>query len=94
MSRHNVIACLTAAILLAIGTSLQAADADKGKSLHDEHCMRCHDSSVYTRSDRLISSLPALETQVRRCDNALGTTWFDEEISDVVQYLNQSYYKF
>ncbi|HSH29589.1 MAG TPA: cytochrome c [Thiohalobacter sp.] len=71
-----------------------AADAQAGKKLHDQHCVQCHDSGVYTREDRRINSLPGLTKQVRRCQLSQGLQWFDKDIQNVVQYLNQTYYHF
>jgi hypothetical protein len=42
----------------------------------------------------LIKDLTALEAQVRFCDTKLNANWFDEDIHDVVAYLNQQFYKF
>ena len=56
--------------------------------------MKCHDSGVYTREDRRVADRDALVKQVKRCELNLGLSWFDTDINDVVQYLNQSYYKF
>lgn len=70
------------------------AIADAGEALHEEHCTRCHGSEVYTREDRNVHSLAGLEAQVRRCDQNLGLTWFDDEVSQVTGYLNDHYYKF
>ena len=36
------------------------ADAARGKTLHDEQCMKCHGTEVYTRSDRFIKDREAL----------------------------------
>lgn len=71
-----------------------AADAKHGKTLHDSRCTSCHDSSVYTRPDHKIRSLDALRHQVTRCSQAAGANWSASDISDVVQYLDQSYYRF
>lgn len=73
---------------------VQAADLKAGQSLHDANCMKCHDSSVYTRDDRKVSSLDGLRKQVKRCDLSQGLTWFDDQVEDVVQYLNTNYYHF
>ena len=81
------------AALLATG-SYTLADAERGQQLHDEHCMKCHDSGVYTREDRRVADRDALVKQVKRCELNLGLSWFDTDINDVVQYLDQSYYKF
>jgi len=72
----------------------QAADLAKGKALVDQNCVRCHGSEIYTRADRKVTSLPGLHKQVRRCEQMLGLTWFDEDIDNTAGYLNQQYYKF
>ncbi|MGF1644033.1 MAG: hypothetical protein ACFCUJ_10335 [Thiotrichales bacterium] len=91
----------TVLMLGAIPGAHAAADAQKGETLHNGNCVNCHvrmtggDGSVlYTRSDRKVNSLAALEAQVRRCDANLQTKWFDEDILSVTTYLNQAYYKF
>lgn len=70
-----------------------AADSD-GHALHDANCTKCHDSGVYTREDRFVTDRQSLDTQVRRCDANLGLKWFDDDVEAVVDYLDQSYYKF
>ena len=81
-------------IVLLAAASAAAADVQAGKKLHDQHCMQCHDSSVYTREDRRVNSLAGLTKQVRRCQLSQGLQWFDQDIQNVVQYLNQTHYHF
>ena len=71
-----------------------AADIENGDDLHFTHCTGCHDSSVYTRENRNVRNLAQLGKQVRFCRDAIGLTWFDDEVDDVIEYLNQTYYKF
>ena len=84
----------TLALLMTALPAIQAADAGRGKQLVGENCTSCHDDSVYTRKDRRVTTLDGLKTQVKRCELNLGLTWFDEDIQDVVSYLNKTYYKF
>ena len=84
----------TATVLVLYLGSLQAADIDNGDDLHFSNCTGCHDASVYTRDDRRVKNLAQLGTQVRFCKDTLGLTWFDDEVNDVVKYLNQTYYHF
>ncbi len=79
--------------VLYLGPS-QAADIDNGDDLHFANCTGCHDESVYTRDNRRVSSLPRLGTQVHFCKDSLGLTWFDDEVEDVIGYLNKTYYHF
>ncbi len=88
--------CLCAATIMLGGaaTGVSAADLKAGQALHDANCLKCHDSAVYTRNDRRVGSLAGLRKQVIRCEQSMGLTWFDEQIDDVVHYLNATYYKF
>jgi mono/diheme cytochrome c family protein len=70
------------------------ADSANGKKLHNEECVRCHGSEIYTRKNRKVQSLGGLDHQVGVCISVVGVTWFDEEKQDVVDYLNQNFYKF
>ena len=74
--------------------SVRAADIENGDDLHFENCTGCHDSTAYTRDNRKVQSLARLGTQVRFCKDNLGLTWFDDEVDDVIGYLNKEYYHF
>ncbi len=71
-----------------------SADFANGKELHEENCVKCHDSSAYTRNPRRVNDLQQLGVQVRACKDNLGITWFDDEVDDVILYLNQQHYHF
>ncbi|WP_455234804.1 c-type cytochrome [Thiogranum longum] len=82
-------------IVVLLGTSPAVfADVANGKKLHEQQCTKCHDSSVYTRKDRFVNDADALTHQVERCHMNVGAEWSKKDISDVVEYLNQAYYKF
>ena len=81
-------------LLAGLFLSARAADVDNGDDLHMTECTGCHDSTAYTRSDRKVQSLDRLGTQVRFCKDNLGVTWFDDEVEDVIAYLNKTYYHF
>jgi hypothetical protein len=79
--------------LCYLGTA-QAANIENGDELHFENCTGCHDISAYTRANRKVQSLTRLGTQVRFCKDSLGLAWFDEEVDDVIGFLNEKYYHF
>jgi len=91
--RGRILTILLAFLWLS-GTPALAADLARGKKLHDANCMNCHTPGVYTRPDRRIDSLEALNRQVQRCETALGAKWPADDVADVVHYLNKHYYKF
>jgi cytochrome c2 len=81
-------------VALMFAASAHAADIESGNDLHFEHCTGCHDSSVYTRENRNVRDLAQLGRQVRFCKDSIGLTWFDDEVDDVIAYLNATYYHF
>jgi mono/diheme cytochrome c family protein len=81
--------------LLLVQTAVAAPDPANGQKLFAaSQCLNCHGTDAFTKPDRKVNNIAALESQVRRCDANLDTNWFDDEIKDVVAYLNQTYYKF
>jgi mono/diheme cytochrome c family protein len=80
--------------LLSAPLAAHAVNVEHGKALHDENCVSCHDTSVYTRPDRRIKSLDSLKTQVQRCEVSQALQWFDQDVDDVMAYLNTHFYKF
>jgi len=86
-------------IFLTLGTSgtqatLLPGDPAKGKAVHDKQCVACHDSTVYTRANRRVKSPEALIGQVNGCVRQTGAKLDRGQINDVVNYLDQSFYKF
>ena len=92
MNQYLPLAVLVLASIFSLPTA--AAPAGKGQALYDQHCVSCHGPEIYTRDDRKVTSLPALQRQVQRCETALGLRWFDEDISEMSQFLNERYYHF
>ena len=86
-------------ILTLIQTSLsvQAAlpgDSAEGKKLHDANFVSCHNASVYTRRDRQVNSLSALNQQVDGCVHGAHLTLTPDQQKSLVKYLNEQFYKF
>ena len=75
-------------------STVQAADTQRGKELHQQHCRRCHQQEVYTRAERIVENFPALRERVSQCELSNNLLWFDEEIDDVAGFLNREYYEF
>ena len=76
-----------------MATTVQAK-SNNGSELHANNCTRCHGSELYTRQNPRVTSLPGLGKQVRFCKSNLGLSWFDDDVADVIEYLNSSYYRF
>lgn len=67
----------------------------QGESLHDDKCTSCHKDDVYTREDRMVKTMSALEHQVDNCmRGAAKAEWTQPQTTSVIQFLNDRYYKF
>ena len=90
------IICASLMILLFSGSSALAlpGDSTEGKELHEANCTGCHDTGVYTRKDRKVQSLDALQQQMSNCGHAVGRTFTETETQNLVKYLNETFYKF
>ena len=89
---HLLIAAAVAAVS-AFGTVHAAGDTDIA-ALHAAHCTQCHSPSVYTRLDRRVNSLEALDKQVHNCEASLGLKWPAATHDAMVNYLNRTYYEY
>jgi len=82
---------------LSLTTNLYATDDKhhKGKDLHDNKCTSCHSDKVYSREDRMVKTMSALEHQVDNCmKGAAKAEWSKPETASVIDFLNDRYYKF
>lgn len=81
---------LTLLLILASGS----AGAQDAAALVKRDCMSCHGNEVYTRSNRMVTSLDGLRHQIARCHQATGKNWSAGQVDNVVRYLNNNFYKF
>jgi hypothetical protein len=77
----------------AYAASLPGDSAD-GKRLYDANCIECHDTSVFTRKDRVVESLDALEKQLASCTHMAKKEFSASETHDLLRYLNDQFYHF
>ena len=74
--------------------SFANGNATNGKKLYNQSkCLKCHQGSV-TNKGKTVKNKSELIATVKKCDAQESTNWFDEDLLDVVEYLNQTYYKF
>ena len=86
---------LLAPLWMAMGASAEADKAISAQQLHEQHCLACHTTGIYTRPARFITSRSALHAQVARCARqAAGVDWSGAQVDAVTEYLNDRYYGF
>lgn len=80
-------------VLLLI-TSTQAL-ANKGiERLIERQCMSCHGNEIYTSPKRKVKNLLQLEKQLHRCNHVIGEKMNIDTVTQLMDYLNNKYYKF
>lgn len=85
-------AWLLGALILG-GGSGHAADADRGRMLHDTHCISCHGTQVYKRDGKLGTNYEEIRKQVARWETNVSLKWGDADIDAVATYLARTFYK-
>jgi mono/diheme cytochrome c family protein len=68
--------------------------APRGALLYQTHCIACHDTQIHWRDRKAATDWASLSGQVRRWQANTGLQWTDEEIDEVVRYLNATIYRF
>jgi len=72
-----------------------SADVQEAQELFDEaKCMKCHERIGFNLKNEKVKSFKTLTKSVNQCVYSTHTGWFEEEISDVVHYLNDKHYHY
>ena len=77
-----------------ISMGISVSQANEGKELIDESCVKCHNDSIYKKPKRKITSFKSLKARVTMCNTNIGTGWFPDEEIVVSNYLNDTYYHY
>ena len=90
------ILCVSLLILLMPSSAYAELPGDSadGKRLHDANCMGCHDTGIYTRKDRLVGSLDALQKRLGDCSHMAKKEFSAIETQNIIKYLNDQFYQF
>jgi mono/diheme cytochrome c family protein len=80
--------------LLLYAASASPQDAERGKALYQTHCGGCHYERVHDRLRPAVKDLAELRDMVARWAPQAKRSFTLDEIEDIVQYLNESHYRF
>ena len=69
-------------------------ETSRGQMLYENHCTSCHESMVYIRAKRKATNYKEVGNWVNQRADWLNLNWSDLEKQDVLQYLNERYYKY
>lgn len=82
-----------AALLAIVPLTGSADEGDRGRMLHDTHCISCHGTQVYKRDGKLGGDYETIRKQVVRWETNVSLKWSDGEIDAVTTYLARTFYK-
>ncbi len=96
-SKEEIIMKLIKVSLIAatlLFTTSVYGGAEEGKEMFNEaKCIECHNTSDFKNSKK-VHSFKQLEARVQACQLNSDAGWFDEDVTDVADYLNHDFYKF
>ena len=76
------------------GTAVTDSEVTRGQMLYENHCTSCHESMVYIRSKRKAKNYKEVANWVNQRADWLNLDWSIVEKQEVMQYLNERYYKY
>ena len=81
------------AVSAAAPAAAGAADLERGRMLHENHCRMCHDSIAYKRGKNIANSYAEIKAQVTRWQTNTGLQWSEADIDSVTAFVAKTYYK-
>lgn len=83
-------------MLLACAPALAATppEATRGELLYENHCQRCHESTLHVRTDHRAKSAAEVHTWVKYWADKEKLGWTNEDIVEVSDFLVRRYYRF
>jgi len=84
---------IAAAAGLAACSEAPKGDAVRGATAH-EVCLDCHGTGLYASPQRKIKSRDALRKEVQRWGDYYNPALSEQDVDDLVAYLDKDFYKF
>ena len=75
-----------------VNNSTANEEHPRGQLLYENHCGGCHDKSVHSRTEKRAKSKDDIKYWVIRWSTELKLEWSDQDVNDVVDYLDITFY--
>lgn len=85
---------LLSLLALLLPACAWAQDAERGRVLYQTHCGGCHYERVHDRLRPAVKELSELRDMVAQWAPQTKRTYSLDELEDIVQYLNETHYRF
>jgi mono/diheme cytochrome c family protein len=86
---------VVAAVSASCALPVAAQDAERGRLLYETNCLSCHYERIHKRdpAKSLVHSRTQLRVEVAQRAGLVKTRLAIEDLDDIAEYLNRSYYK-
>ena len=85
---------LAALLLCALSSAAWSQEVEQGRVLYQTYCGGCHYERVHQRTRSEVKDLSDLRDMVARWAPQTKRTYTLDELDAIVQYLNDSHYRF
>jgi len=92
--RISLLTLIAGASLAFSAAAAEVPNLERGRALYENHCLVCHTSKVHRRNPPSAIDTEALRFIVKVWVEEQKLRWSEEDIEDVVQYVNSTYYRF
>jgi mono/diheme cytochrome c family protein len=79
---------------IALAQGAEVPSLERGRALYENHCRVCHTQQVHERPNRLPLDLADLRLIVDNWQKQEGLRWSNQDVEDVVWFLNQTRYRY
>ena len=99
MFRLSMYTVLFVASVLAADAGAQTSrepsrEPSRGELLYSTHCIACHTTQMHWRQNKTATDWNTLRSEVRRWQANNALSWNDDDITEVVRYLNDLIYRY
>ena len=95
MFRLSMCTMLFVASGLATDAGAQTSrEASRGELLYSTHCIAFHSTQMHWRQNKTATDWNTLRFEVRRWQANNALSWNDDDITEVVRYLNDLIYRY
>ena len=91
--RPHVVALAACAAVAIAGCGGPTGDSARGEKLH-AYCVGCHGTELYVPPKARVKTLSELQAEVDRWNDHMNPKFTKQEVTDIVAWLNASFYKF
>ena len=94
LKRPSFPVLFAAACLALSAAAAEVPNLERGRALYENHCLVCHTSKVHRRNPASAIDTEALRFIVKVWVEEQKMRWSQEDIVDVVHYLDTTHYRF